>query len=337
MHVIRARNVSSALAQALPYLIENGVREDSRNGVVLVAPEPVCTVYDLPCERVLFSATRDANPFFHLMESLWMLAGRNDVQFTATFNSRFIEYSDDGVTIHGAYGHRWRKWFGMDQLSKLIAELRANPKSRRAVLQMWSPHWDLVSKPTYDGNSVGGLGSKDVPCNTTAYFDLRDGVLNMTVLNRSNDVIWGAYGANAVHFSILQEYMAANIGVEVGTYRQVSNNFHVYTDVYSISKLQNIADEARDGDYYTDNTVPFKMIDDIGEWEYDLQNFFNMYDHGLKVDFITPFFKGVAVPMFRAYMDRKHMTGDGRKYVEQIIAEDWKLACTQWIDRRQGK
>jgi len=143
MKVIEARNVNEAVSLALPYLLEHGIQEQSRNGSVLVAPTPVMTVYHKPCERVLFSATRDANPFFHLMEALWMLAGRNDVTFPVWFNTRFTEYSDDGLTVHGAYGYRWRHWFGFDQLRTLIAELRRNPTSRRAVLSMWAPMGDL--------------------------------------------------------------------------------------------------------------------------------------------------------------------------------------------------
>jgi hypothetical protein len=46
---------------------------------VLVSQTPVVTCYSAPTQRVLFSPMRDANPFFHLMEALWMLAGRDDV------------------------------------------------------------------------------------------------------------------------------------------------------------------------------------------------------------------------------------------------------------------
>ena len=46
---------------------------------------------------------------------------------------------------------------------------------------------------------------------------IKNGRLQMTVHCRSNDIIWGTYGANAVHFSILQEYVAARIGVDLGT------------------------------------------------------------------------------------------------------------------------
>jgi thymidylate synthase len=55
-------------------------------------------------------------------------------------------------------------------------------------------------------------------------------VLDLTVLCRSNDVVWGAYGANAVHFSVLQEYLAGRIGVDVGVMYQFSNNYHGYVD-----------------------------------------------------------------------------------------------------------
>ena len=89
MKVINARNVNDALAAGLRYLWAEGIPETSRNGPVLVAPTPVTTVYSHPTERVLLSPTRDANPFFHLMESLWMLAGKNDIALPVQFNKRF--------------------------------------------------------------------------------------------------------------------------------------------------------------------------------------------------------------------------------------------------------
>lgn len=60
----------------------------------------------------------------------------------------------------------------------------------------------------------------------------------MTVFCRSNDIIWGCYGANAVHFSMLQEYLATYIGCPVGIYQQVSVNWHAYVEVFK--KVQSI-------------------------------------------------------------------------------------------------
>src|SRR6185369_13562421 len=108
MREITVHNVNQALMEGLHWLLAVGEKEDSRNGLVLVSPVPVMTTYLRPCQRVLFSPMRDANPFFHLMEALWMLAGRDDLAWPLYFNSKFGAYSDNGVTVHGAYGHRWR-------------------------------------------------------------------------------------------------------------------------------------------------------------------------------------------------------------------------------------
>ena len=104
MKVIYGRNVNETYAIGVNALASEHEIQDSRVGEVLVMPTPVTTVYQYPEERVLFNAKRDANPFFHLMEGLWMLAGRNDVEWITFFNSTFDQFSDDGETFNAAYG-----------------------------------------------------------------------------------------------------------------------------------------------------------------------------------------------------------------------------------------
>jgi len=220
VHVLEVRNVHDALPRGLQLLREQGVSRQSRAGEVLVAREPVTTVYRQPLERVLFWPQRDANPAFHLYESLWMLAGRRDLAPLLQYVTTFGEFSDDGETLHGAYGHRWFHHFGVDQLVTIASRLMHDPDDRRCLLQMWDPSVDL------------GRAGRDVPCNTAATFQVSaDGNLDLTVFCRSNDIVWGAYGANAVHFSILLEYMSRLTGIPVGVYRQVSVNYHAYRRV----------------------------------------------------------------------------------------------------------
>lgn len=318
MHVIQVRNINSALHEGLYLLRRYGVMEKSRNGNVLVAQTPVTTIYDRPCERVLFNARRNANPFFHLMESLWMLAGQNDLKFPHFFNSRFNEYSDDGETINGAYGYRWVNHFSINQIETACRMLRKDPTTRRCVVTMWDPRQDL------------GSSSKDIPCNTHIYFDCRTGVLNMTVCNRSNDIIWGAYGANVVHMSILQEFIARSIGCKVGAYYQVSNNYHLYTDVYDIDDtLLRYID-----DHYGEGSVsPYPlMVVEPGLWMIDLKRF--MRDPLGDTLYNDPFFHGVAVPMFTAWYHYKTRNNPAIDVnLQAIVAEDWKTACVHWMDR----
>ena len=121
MKVINCRNVNDGFIKGMDLL--GRYREDvkpSRAGNVIEVPEPVATVYENSRERVLFEDVRKANPFFHLMESLWMLGGANDLEYVKVYNKRMEEYSDDGITLQGAYGFRWREHFGGDKLSTII-------------------------------------------------------------------------------------------------------------------------------------------------------------------------------------------------------------------------
>lgn len=331
MIVIRARNVQCALPLALDVLRGCGVQRDSRNGPVVMFPEPVTTVYLKPAERVIFWPERDANPFFHLMESLWMLGGRNDVEFVAKYVSRMRDFSDDGVTFHGAYGHRWRNHFHFDQLLPIIVALRTNRDDRRQVLSMWDATVDL------------GRFGKDLPCNLQAIFQVAvDGRLDMTVTNRSNDIVWGAYGANAVHFSYLHEYMARSIGVEQGVYRQMSANFHAYLP--TLQQVSGLMDRVNPShpklfNPYDGDLAPHPLMEiPRSQWDVELEMFLtNPTVMGLR----DPFFRRVALPMFlahRAFRTRKgaQRYDEALEYLEACRSPDWALAGTEWIERRRA-
>lgn len=349
MYTLDVRNVNDALPMALHILEKVGVERDSRNGPVVKFPEPVTTKYRSPCERVLFYKERDANPFFHLFESLWMLAGRNDVAWLKQFNSNIAQYSDDNETYHGAYGYRWQKHFTgeanlvegneengvweclpINQLDAIIDILKHNKDDRRCVLQMWDARVDL--------NRIG----KDFPCNLMCVFSVNDnGALDMMVYNRSNDIVWGAYGANAVHFSILQEYMAAAVGVPVGIYWQVSNNLHAYKDTLEkVKDLAALGEEILNMPTVTnpyDLVKPYPLVStDIKQWDFDLQVFM---EKGIVQNFNDPFFKQVVTPLWWAWKAFKQKE-DPRRFqnalnnVTQCKAEDWKIACREWLERR---
>lgn len=366
MSTIYAETVSIALAEVLYRLRSGGVVEESRNGKVYVLPEPVLITYTHPTRRVLNSPMRDANPFFHMMEALWMLAGRDDLAWPMHFNKRFREYSDDGVKVAGAYGRRWRGYFGYDQLDWIVSELISNPTSRRCVLAMWD------GGQTFAGEAQEGSGDlylamhggKDVPCNTQAYFDLRGGVLNMTVTNRSNDAIWGAFGANAVHFSMLQEYMAARVGVPAGVYRQFSNNMHVYDEVLvrmtggsstvggrdlsTHERFTMLAQDVEFNDPYMHRykaganpeilrgMLPIRSNETTSvEWELDLSLF--MVSPGwLEAKYNDPFFSLVVAPMYAAWQAHKAKDyNTAMHYAVKIGAVDWQQACIAWLGRRE--
>lgn len=326
MQVITVRNVHQALIEGLRLFQQYGEVRDSRNGKVVYIPGPVTTEYTRPTERVLFWAARDANPFFHFFESLWMLAGRDDAAFVSRFAKQMTEYSDDGISLHGAYGRRWRKFWSMDQLTIITQRLIKDPNDRRCVLTMWNPLSDL----NYD--------SKDIPCNTHVYFSRNIlGRLDMTVCCRSNDMIWGGYGANAVHFSVLQEWMAAAIDCKVGRYWQISNNYHAYLHIITPLTERLLTRETEDLDYnpYSTQIVqPTKLVQGgAQQWLEDCERFCKDRNASFK----DPFFYNVAEPLWSAHLFYKEKRYDeALKYVDKCTSSDWRLACSQWIERRQA-
>lgn len=351
-------DVNEALSIGLRHLLDEGLQETSRNGVVLVAPRPVCIEYSNPRSRVLYSATRDANPVFHFMESLWMLSGSNEIEFPSFFSSGYGQYSDDGTTMWDAYGWRWRAFFGYDQLAEIIEELKENPDSRRCVLAMWnaSAHhieigltaltWeDKQGEAFYDDLAVATNGGSAVPCNTHAYFAIRDGRLNMTVMNRSNDAIWGCFGANVVHFSFLLEYMAVHIGVPMGSYFQFTNNLHVYTDKFNIEKLNAIEQESYVASDAKEEQGPMLEPDFDADlalfmpWALQVIRSSPGGPHVLNVPACeTTFMTTVAIPMFLFWTYRKWKDEySSNVCLDGIAASDWQRACQEWVDRRVTK
>lgn len=366
------------------------VKSPSRVGDVLQIPEPVIITYRYPLQNVLFNPRRDSNCFFTLYESLWMLAGRNDIAPLNYYSSNYAAQVQDGDNpeANGAYGYRWRNhaarvpldeeipmisdginehfhgefgsiaWF--DQLGLIVDHLKKNPNSRRVVLQMWTVSDDLLKVDK----------TKDVACNVCAFFSIRNlqtvevpdnlspeeveeirdslprAYLDMTVINRSNDVIWGMLGANVVHFAFLQEYLACRLGVEVGVYNQFSNNAHVYQERFSPEKwlkkpttMFDPPDEVTPYDKDGYNRIP--ILFNAETFDREVEEFVELNKHdGTKLTGYTtwaePFLKFVAQPMMHAFhMHKSRDYPAALRWMELVQADDWRKAGFEWIMRRK--
>jgi hypothetical protein len=329
--ILRVNNVNEALPLGLKLLQERGVLSESRGLTTMRVPGPVSTVYSQPRQRVLFDPIRDANPFFHLIESLWILSGSNRVELPKYFLDNISQFSDDGVVFHGAYGHRLRNAFGFNQIERACEMLKRKPDTRQVVMSIWHPVMDLDKS------------TKDMPCNDMVMLDIVEDQLNMTVCNRSNDAVWGAYGANAVQFSILQEFIAISVGVKVGYYVQQSNNYHVYTDNPFWLKF-------REGEYehghvhnpYSMGSVhPYPLATDAEDalmLYYDCIRMATQVEQGeklLDVEYVSEFGRNVIEPVVRAYdMYKAKLYTSSMAIIQELPAEDWRLAMYEWVQRR---
>jgi hypothetical protein len=149
---------------------------------------------------------------------------------------------------------------------------------------------------------------------------------------RSNDIIWGAYGSNAVHFSVLQEYVAARTGFGVGTYHQFSNNYHAYVETLDKQQVAMFGINP----YRTRFCNYMAIINHPESFEEELRLFMEDFPSGGDRTYKNPFFRYAADPFFTAHARWKE------KQRERALLEldrmparlDWKIAGYEWMQRR---
>jgi len=257
------------------------------------------------------------------MEFVWMMAGENDVRWIEQFNHNFRNYADQGTdTLHGAYGHRWTRHFENNQLLAMAEMLKSDPKTRRAVIGMWDPRVDLKHH-------------NDIPCNTSIMFRVIDGQLDMTVINRSNDLIWGMLGANAVHMTYLHELMGHMTNLTIGHYQVFTNNLHIYKNM---PKFETIWDTKTDYDLYRGGAgvKSFPLLQKNETYEMLVDDCKTLITG--EITYFSPktmWMRHVAGPMHQTYMQRLLKLDDGKDWISKILAQDWRLACDQYINRRE--
>ncbi len=170
-----------------------------------------------PTERFITVPGRRNDVFATIAETMWVLAGRNDMEYLARYLGRAQQFSDDQVTWRGGYGPRLRDWRGVDQISEIRKLLRSDRESRRAVAVLFDPARDFVD-------------TLDVPCNNWLHFLIREGSIHLNVTVRSNDILWGFSGINTFEWSVLHEMMAFWVGARVGQESFFISSLHLYDE-----------------------------------------------------------------------------------------------------------
>lgn len=216
---IVAKSVEDAFHLILDDLSKFGTISSPRNHRICEL-QNVNVIVENPRARIIACPERKFSAAYAFGELAWYLSGRNDVE-TMSHYSKFIGgCSDDGETLNSAYGYRIftgkHPKIGFDQWENCVRLLRNDKDSRQAVIHLHTPN----DKKT-----------KDEVCTMSLQFLIRDGKLNMIVTMRSNDVILG-FTYDAFAFTMMQEIMAKQLGVELGYYCHNVGSMHIYLDDY---------------------------------------------------------------------------------------------------------
>jgi hypothetical protein len=227
--IIKGDTLSEITDLAIELVLEKGEKSSSRNGNVTYLNNVIIELTN-PKSRHLNLHGRNNNIYATIGEIFWIMSGSDKIDpFLSFFLPRAKDYSDDGLTWRGGYGPR----IYMDnQLQNAIDVFKTDGlDTRRSIISI------------YDSGIDSGVETKDLPCNNLIHFLVSDGKLNMNVVSRSSDVIWGLFGINIAEWTFLQEYVAQMVGVPVGVYTHFTSNLHIYDatnkqaqDVYDTHK-----------------------------------------------------------------------------------------------------
>lgn len=210
-HHFEVPTLDDLMHEAVDVLMSEGIHITPTKGG---CTEVAAVTFELanPRARVSRSATR-GRLFSALGELCWYLSGSNRTEDIAYYVSFYRGLDEEGV-IFGGYGPRLTSFDGVNQVDYVIQTLRDAPSSRKAVIQLFD-HQDVTGDHA------------DVPCTCTLQYLVRDGHLSAITYMRSNDVFRGL-PHDIFCFTMLQEYIARSVGVELGPYHHMVGSLHIY-------------------------------------------------------------------------------------------------------------
>lgn len=209
-----AETLDDALLALYPAILQHGERiEATRNPNI----EIIGALIGVRRPRARLSRTETRGTSFSCLgELLWYLSGSDSLDFIKRYIPAYARDSEDGVTIHGAYGPRLFNQRGQNQIENVAAALRERPTSRRAVIQLFNAE-DIATRHL------------EIPCTTTMQFFVRNRRLELVVSMRSNDAYKGL-PHDIFCFTMIQEIVARMLDIDIGMYTHFASSMHIYED-----------------------------------------------------------------------------------------------------------
>lgn len=207
-------NINDFTKQIYSDLLEEPTEINKRTLVGVRALPGITYRTDLEREGFPLLALRKL-PLSFIPEIMWFLSGSNKAEWLSKHTKIWDSFIDIDGKISSAYGYRWRRHFGVDQLAIVLAKLKADPSTRHGVIMMWDPDRDLTYK------------QKNVPCPYTFTLNIIKGRLHLHLIIRSNDMVLG-FPTDVAGFAFLQMILAQHLHTRVGVLTVSISNCHIY-------------------------------------------------------------------------------------------------------------
>lgn len=164
-----------------------------------------------------------------LHELIWFLKGSTNVAYLQENGVRiWNEWARENGELGPIYGYQWRSWPSytgehIDQIGKLIEDLKSSPDSRRHIVSAWN---------------VGQISEMALPpCHILFQFYVADGKLSCQLYQRSADLFLGV-PFNIASYALLTMMVAHVAGLKPGVFVHTLGDVHIYNNHIEQVKLQ---------------------------------------------------------------------------------------------------
>lgn len=210
------------------HVMENGTLKGDRTGTGTRS----VFGYQLRCnleEGFPLLTTKKVHLKSIIYELLWFLKGDTNVRYLQEHGVRiWNEWADENGELGPVYGHQWRSWPDyeggtIDQIAKVVEDIKNNPNSRRHIVSAWNvAEVNRMALP---------------PCHSLFQFYVADGKLSLQLYQRSADLFLGV-PFNIASYALLLMMVAQVTGLKPGDFIHTFGDAHIYTNHFEQVQLQ---------------------------------------------------------------------------------------------------
>ena len=212
----------------LRHIRERGVRKDDRTGTGTLSVFGYQMRFDLRDGFPLVT-TKQLHLRSIIHELLWFLRGDTNVRYLHDHQvSIWDEWADERGDLGPVYGKQWRSWGAadgrqIDQLARVVAEIKKNPNSRRLLVSAWN---------------VGELDQMALlPCHALFQFYVAEKRLSCQLYQRSADALLGV-PFNIACYALLVHMVAQQSDFAPGELIWTGGDCHLYMNHLEQADLQ---------------------------------------------------------------------------------------------------
>jgi len=214
----------------LAHVLENGVAKSDRTGTGTRSIFGYQMRFNLEAGFPLLT-TKKLHTRSIIYELLWFLRGDTNIKFLNDNNvTIWDEWADENGDLGPIYGAQWRSWPAsdgrkIDQISRLIADIKDNPNSRRLIVSAWNVA------------DIDKIPKSPPPCHAFFQFYVNQGMLSCQLYQRSADVFLGI-PFNIASYSMLLMMVAQVTGLKASEFIHTLGDAHLYNNHIKQAELQ---------------------------------------------------------------------------------------------------